>query len=92
MSTAFFWDKGQKKFICERRGIGLEGNDFGKDLTFIFNSPQDVIKLFATDKENIIYDEYGVAWTVDSLIYQISQRGCIIIVWNYWKENGRRTS
>jgi len=86
MSTGFFWDKEQKKFICERRGIGLEGNDFGKDLTFVFNSPQDVVKLFATDRENIIYDEYGIAWTVDSLIFEITQRGCIIIVKDYWKE------
>jgi len=86
MITGFFWDRDQKKFICERRGIGLEGNDFGKDLTFVFRTPQDVVKLFATDRENIIYDEHGVAWTVDSLIFEITQRGCIIIVKDYWKE------
>jgi len=86
MSTAFFWDKEQKKFICERRGIGLEGNDFGKDLTFVFNSINSLMELFKAEKERLIYDKYGVARTVDSLIFEITQRGCIIIVKDYWKE------
>ncbi len=83
MSTGFFWDRGRKHFICERRAIGLEGNDFGKDLTFV--SRDSLIKLFKAEREEIIYDEYGVARTVDSLIHEISNRGAIIFVPNYFE-------
>ncbi len=85
MSTAFFWDRGRKHFICERRAIGLESHDFGKDLTFVFNSRDSLIKLFKAEREEIIYDEHGVARTVDSLIHEISNRGAIIFVPNYFE-------
>ena len=87
MSTAFFWDKEKTKFICERRGIGLEGNDFGKDLTYVFSSSEDIVKLLTADKEKIIYNEYDVAMTVDSLIFEIANRGCIIVERDYYKVN-----
>jgi len=84
MSTGFFWDKGKKKFICERRGIGLGSNDYGKNLTYVFNSIEDVVKLLTSERERIIYNEYDVALTVDSLLFEIKTRGCIIIIPDYY--------
>jgi len=85
MSTAFFWDKGKNSFICERRGIGLK--DFSKDLTYIFNSIEDIVKLLTANRETIIYSECDVAFTVDSLIFEIAKRGFIVVVSNYYEVN-----
>jgi len=44
MSTAFFWDEKQKKFICERRAWNGDFKGRGQYL-FVFNSVQDFIEL-----------------------------------------------
>ena len=84
MSTAFFWDKEQRHFICERRAWDL---DFCgcRTFLFVFNSSNDFIKLFTEKRDRIIYDEYGIMWTVDLLRHDILNRGVIIICNEYYK-------
>ena len=80
MSTAFFWDKEHKKFIFERRGNGLYGDDFGKDLTYVFRSFETLKEFLDAEDRTIIFDEYDTLWTIDSIRKEIKDRGCIIIV------------
>jgi len=83
MSTAFFWDEDHKNFIFERRGNGLYEDDFGKDLTYVFKSFKTLKEFLDAEKDAIIYDEYNILWTVDSIRKEIKDRGCIIIVPDY---------
>ena len=84
MSTAFFWDKEQKEFICERRAWDL---DFcgRRTYLFVFNSPNDLIKLLTEKRDRIVYDEYGIMWTVDLLRYDVLNRGIVVFCSEYWK-------
>ena len=84
MSTAFFWDEEQKQFICERRAEGL---DFcGRRIfLFVFNTPNDFVKLFMERRDKIIHDEYGILWTVDLLKYEILNKGIVVFCWDYYK-------
>jgi len=84
MSTAFFWDEEQKQFICERRAEGL---DFcgSRRLLFVFNSSTDFMKLFAERRDKVIYDEYGILWTVDLLRHDILNKGIVVFCWDYYK-------
>ena len=86
MSTGFYFDKEQKEFLCERRGIGLGYKDFGKDMTYVFSSWSKLRRFLEMKKEELIYDEYGVVYTVDSLRNEIRKRGCIIIVYGYMED------
>ena len=84
MSTAFFWDEEQKQFICERRAWDL---DFcGRRIfLFVFNTPNDFVKLFMERRDKIIHDEYGILWTVDLLKYEILNKGIVVFCWDYYK-------
>ena len=88
MSTAFFWDEKQKRFIFERRAVGLSSGDFGKDLTYVFESFDTLKKFLDAEDRTIIVDEYGTLWTIDSIRTEIERRGCIIIVPNHYSERG----
>jgi len=84
MSTAFFWDREQKRFIFERRGIGLDMGDFGKDLTYVFESFEALKEFLDAEDGIIIVDEYDTLWTIDSIRKEMKGRGCIIIVPDYY--------
>ena len=83
MSIAFFWDEKQKQFICERRTWDL---DFcGRRIfLFVFNSSTDFMKLFAEKRNRIIYDEYGILWTVDLLRHDILNKGVVVFCHGYY--------
>ncbi len=71
MSTAFFWDKKKTEFICERRAWNEKMMGMQNTYLFVFNTPEDFIRLFSEERERIIYDERDTAWTVDLLRYEI---------------------
>jgi len=84
MSTAFFWDKERKQFICERRGWDLDFCGI-RTFLFVFNSSTDFMKLFAERRDRIIYDENGTMWTVDLLKYEILNRGFVVFCEGYYE-------
>jgi len=83
MSTAFFWDEKQKKFICERRAWNGDFKGRGQYL-FVFNSVQDFIELMNAERTRLVYDEYGLIWTVDLLRYDILNKGFVVFCFEYW--------
>ncbi|MCD6434792.1 MAG: hypothetical protein J7L15_00140 [Clostridiales bacterium] len=88
MSTAFFWDREQKRFIFERRGIGLSKGNFGKDLTYVFESFEALKEFLEAEDGIVIVDEYDTFWTVGSIRKEMKDRGCIIIVPDYYSWGG----
>jgi len=86
MSTAFFWDREQKRFIFERRGIGEVMNNSRKDLTYVFESFETLKEFLDAEDGTIIVDEYDTLWTIDSIRKEMKDRGCIIIVPDYYSK------
>ena len=77
MSTEFYWDKEKKKLIFTRYAGGIE--EEGRDLRYVFNGVDNLVKFFKEKKETIIYSEYCIPYTVASMQYEIMNRGVILI-------------
>lgn len=84
ISTAFYWKKGRKEFICERRGEHGSVHFGGeREFMYVFKTPVEFGKLFSENPERIIYDELGVAWTVDLLTREILKKGYVVFCEDY---------
>lgn len=79
MSTEFYWDKNEKKLIFTRYAGGIEDVDKDRDLRYVFNSVEDLVKFLTQDGETIIYSEYGIPYTVESMRCEIMRRGVIVL-------------
>jgi len=77
MSTEFYWDKEKKELIFTRYAGGIP--EEGKDLKYIFNGVDNLVKFFKEKDETIIYSEYDIPYTVASMKSEIIRRGAILI-------------
>jgi len=76
VTTEFYWDKKQKKIAFERR---LEGVDDERYLRYVFTK-KNLIEFLKSKRARIIWDEYGIPYTVASMLKEIYQHGIIVLV------------
>ena len=91
VSLYFYWDRGLNRLLCIRSALGIKDYHRNERIyLFTFGSVEDLVAvLYKEDKERVVYDEDGHAWTIDLLRKDIIERGMIAICpWSWSGERG----